>query len=157
MFFRCATFVGVNMRVVAAKNRMIWAIQSLQAEDVGTGSVEGEEDIDIGTEVLLEFLDGGASVRVITVGDHMSLVRTGYRFENFGMNAGIIVAGEASGGLSKDLLHTRTMYQSGSTAAGGLALSFVLASKIRNALPSVHPCAEIGSASHLYTAPALLR
>src|SRR5260370_4946228 len=153
MFFRCATFVGVNMRVVAAKNRMIWAIQSLQAEDVGTGSVEGEEDIDIGTEVLLEFLDGGASVRVITVGDHMSLVRTGYRFENFGMNAGIIVAGEASGGLSKDLLHTGTMYQSGSTAAGGLALTFIWTRKIRNALLPAHPCSEIGDGPDLCPDP----
>jgi len=106
------------MRVVAAKNRMVWAIQSLQSEDVGAGSVEGEEDIDIGTEVLFEFLDGGASVRVVTVGDHMSLVRTGYSFQNFGVDAGIIIAGEASGGLSKDLLHTGTMYQSGSKRAG---------------------------------------
>jgi hypothetical protein len=52
----------------------------------------------------------------------MSLVRTGYRFQNFRMDAGIIVAGEASGGLGKVLLHTGTMYQSGLAAAGGSVL-----------------------------------
>jgi hypothetical protein len=47
--------------------------------------------------MLLEFGDRGTGEGVVTVGDDVSLVSPGDGFDDFWMDAGIVVAGETAG------------------------------------------------------------
>ena len=85
---------------------MVGAVQRLQAEHIGSSSVKGEEDFDAGSKMFFEFCDGRARVGVVTVRDDVALICTGERFENFGMDSSIVVAGKASRGSGGNLRHT---------------------------------------------------
>ena len=47
MFFRRAAFVGINVRIVAAQDRLKGPGEGLQAQDIRAGSVEGEKNCNI--------------------------------------------------------------------------------------------------------------
>jgi len=97
VLLRRATFVGVDVSIVAAQDRLKRPSQSLQAQNIGAGPVEGEKDCNVGAKMLLELLHSRMGVSIIAVGLYMALVGAGNGFENLGMNAGIVVAGEAAG------------------------------------------------------------
>jgi hypothetical protein len=105
MFFGGAAFVGVDVGVVAAKDGVIRAIERLQAQNIGAGSVEGEKDVDAGAEMFFELGDGGASIRIVSVGDDVALVGASDGREDFGMNSGVVIAGKTAAGLSGSLWH----------------------------------------------------
>jgi hypothetical protein len=77
----------------------------LQAQNIGAGSVEGEKNGDVGAEVLLELSYGGTRIKIIAISDDMALIGAGYCLNNFGVNAGIVVAGEVARGLSERSRH----------------------------------------------------
>src|SRR3977135_4202457 len=105
MLFGGSAFVGVDVRVIATKYCVVAAIERLQTENIGAGAVEGEENINVRAEVLLEFLDGRAGIRVVPVGNDMALIGAGKGFEDLGMDPGIVVAGEAAERFSRGLRH----------------------------------------------------
>src|SRR5271154_2901440 len=49
--------------------------------------------------MLLELADGGGGVGIVAVSHDMALIRGGNSLQDFGMNTGIIVAGEAARGF----------------------------------------------------------
>src|SRR5579864_2916993 len=102
--FGRATLVGVDVRRSGAEYRVIRLGQSLQAEDVRSCSVEDGKDLSLGAKVFAEGVDHEGGVGVGAVADHVAFVDECDGFENFGMNAGVVVAGEAANGL-----HARPM------------------------------------------------
>ena len=94
--FGRAAFVGINMRELGAKNGMVRACQRLQAEHVGGSTVEDEEHLDVGAEVLAKFLDGRSGIRVVTIADNVAAVGAGNGFKHLGMDVGIVVAGKTA-------------------------------------------------------------
>ena len=50
------------------------------------------------SKVLFELFDGGTRIKIIAISDDMALIGAGYGLNNFGMNAGIVVAGEVARG-----------------------------------------------------------
>jgi hypothetical protein len=77
----------------------------LQAQDIGPGSVESKKDGNIGAKVLFELFYGGTRIRIIAIGDDMALIGAGYGLNNFGMDAGIVVAGEVARWFSERSRH----------------------------------------------------
>jgi hypothetical protein len=49
--------------------------------------------------MLLELSNGGTSVRIGAVSNHVALVGAGDGFEDLTMNTGVVVAGKAAGRL----------------------------------------------------------
>ena len=109
MLFRRATFVRINVRVLAAQNSMVRAVQRLQTEYVRASPVESKEHVDPGAKMFLKFRDSRTRVRVVAIGHHVSLVGARDRLQNFRMHPGIIVAGKAASRLVRPLRHKKTM------------------------------------------------
>ena len=99
MLLRGRAFVGVDMRVIAAQNRVVGTIQRLQPKYVGSGPVEGKKHIDARAKVFLEFRDGGAGVIIVAVSADVPLVGARNRVENLGMDSSIVVAGKTTHNL----------------------------------------------------------
>ena len=97
MLLRRAAFVGVDVGVVAAQDRVEGASQSLQPENIRAGAVESEKNCNVRAEMFFELLDRRTCVRIGSVGHYVALVCPCNRRENLGMHAGIVVAGEAAG------------------------------------------------------------
>ena len=103
-FFGRAAFVGINVGSFAADYRVIRVGQCLQAETVGGGAVENNKDANVLAKVLLEFANRGIRVRIVSVAHGVALIGSGNRLQDFGMNSGVVVAGEDAYGL-----HIRTI------------------------------------------------
>ena len=99
MLFRRAAFVRINVGVLAAQHRVIRPVQSLQCENVRARTVEGEENINSRPEMLFEFRQCRARVRVVAVSHHVPLISPRNRLQNFRMHPGIIVAGKITSRL----------------------------------------------------------
>jgi len=96
MLFGSGTLIGVNVRVVAAEDSVVGAIESLQSKDIRGGSVEGEEDLDTAAKMLFKFTDRRPGVGIVTIGDDVSLIHAGQRFKDVGMNSGVVITREAT-------------------------------------------------------------
>ena len=68
----------------------------LQPDDVRAGAVEDREGLDALAEVLGEDLLQPRGVVVLAVGDLVAVVRGGDRGEHLGVDAGVVVGGEAA-------------------------------------------------------------
>ena len=68
------------------------------ADDVRAGAVEDRERLDALAEVLREDLLQARGVVVLAVGDLVAVVRGGDRGEHLGVDAGVVVGGEAAEG-----------------------------------------------------------
>ena len=66
------------------------------ADDVGAGAVEHRERLDALAEVLREDLLQARGVDVLAVGDLVAVVGGGDRGEHLGVDAGVVVGGEAA-------------------------------------------------------------
>src|ERR1700674_3012273 len=95
-FFGSAALVGIDMRGLGAYHRMIGIGQGLKTETIGCGAVEHHEDVNIGAKMLLKFAYYGLRIRVISVSNRMTLVGSSDGFQDFGMDASIVVAGKAA-------------------------------------------------------------
>src|SRR5579885_2104768 len=93
VFLRRGALIGIDVRVVAAKNRMIRTVQSLKSQDVRAGPVKCEEHVDARSEMFLEFRDGRSSVVVIPIRNNVSLIDPSECIDDFGMNSSIVIAG----------------------------------------------------------------
>ena len=109
MFLRRSTLIGINVRIIAAQNGVVRTIQSLQSKHVSAGPVEGEENIDAGSEMLFKFRHRGARVIVVAISAHVPLVGAHNGIENFRMNSSIVVAGETTFSLNQNLRHIESM------------------------------------------------
>ena len=65
---------------------------------------ENNKDANVLAKVLLEFANRGIRVRIVSVAHGVALIGSGNRLQDFGMNSGVVVAGEAAYGL-----HIRTI------------------------------------------------
>ncbi len=97
-FFRSAALVGVDVRGFGAEHGLERAGCGLQAENVGSGAVEDEEDVDV-SEVLAKLGAGAVGIVVVAVADGVAGVGGGQGFEHFGMHAGVVIAGETANWL----------------------------------------------------------
>src|SRR5262249_1714122 len=70
--------------------------QSFEAEAVGGGAVENDEDLDVRAKMPLEFTNHRCGVRIVAIAHGVALVDGGDRPEDFGVNSGIVVAGKAA-------------------------------------------------------------
>jgi hypothetical protein len=107
VLLRRSAFVGVDVGVIAAKDGVIRASQSLQAEYVRAGAVEGEEDINAGAEVLFEFGQSGTRVAVVPLSDRMALIDACDRIDYLRVHSGIVVAGKAAKRIGGNFEHKR--------------------------------------------------
>ena len=57
MLFRGAAFVGIDMSIGAAQDRLERSSQSLQTENISAGSVESEKNCNVRTKMFFKFLD----------------------------------------------------------------------------------------------------
>ena len=96
-FLWSAAFVGIDVRGLAADHRVISVGQRFQAQAIGSGAIENEEDFNIRAKMLLEFLHRGRGVGIVSIAHRMTLVRFADGFQNFGVNPGIVVAGKTAG------------------------------------------------------------
>jgi len=108
MLFGRTAFVAVDVGVVAAQHGMIGTSQRLQPQNIRAGAIEGEENCNVGPEMLFESFHRGAGVGVVSVGDYMALIDASDGLQNLGVHTGIVVAGEGAAGW-KNLLHSETM------------------------------------------------
>src|ERR1017187_2749893 len=113
VFLRSAAFIRIDVGIVTAQHGVVRPVQSLQAQHVRSGPVEGKEDVDPLTEVLFEFRDSRSRKGIVAVRNPVSLIGPRNRFQNFRMYPSIIVAGKAASGIVQNLRHTEIMYQSG--------------------------------------------
>ncbi len=95
-FFRSATFVGIDVRGLGADHGMIGIRQRFQAEAIGSGAVEHDEDVNVGAKMLLKFAYCGFGVGVISVSNRMTLVGGEDSRYDFRMDARVVVAGKAA-------------------------------------------------------------
>src|SRR5437867_9655111 len=98
-FFRSATFVGIDVRGLGADHGMIGIRQRFQAEAIGSGAVEHDEDVNVGAKMLLKFAYCGFGVGVISVSNRMTLVGGEDSRYDFRMDARVVVAGNAANRL----------------------------------------------------------
>ena len=106
MFLGSAAFIGVDVGIITAQDRVEGPGQGLQAENVGAGPVEGKEDGNIGPKVLLELLYRGAGISIVPIGHYVTLVDAGNGLDNLRMDTGVIIAGKASKRLGGNRWHT---------------------------------------------------
>ncbi len=105
MFFRGAALVAIDVGVVAAQHGMVRPVQRLQAQHIRARTVEGEEHVDPRPEMLFEFRQGRAGVWIVAVSHHVPLIGARNRLQNFRMHPGIVVAGETTSRLIRNLPH----------------------------------------------------
>jgi len=96
-FLRRAALIGVDVGGLGADDGVVGLGESFEAEHVGGGAVEDEEDVDAVAEMFLKFLGGRLRMRVVAIADHVAVVDGGEGTENVGMDPCIIVAGKAAG------------------------------------------------------------
>src|SRR5580704_18728924 len=84
------------MRRLGADHSLVGLRQRLQAKTICSRSVEHNENFNIRTKVLPEFADGSLGITVVPVPCNMPAVGGGNGLQHFGMNAGIVIAGEAA-------------------------------------------------------------
>src|SRR5216683_2689080 len=113
MLFGRAAFVGINVGIFAAKHGMVRTSQRLKSENIGSGSVEGEENINVRTEMFVKFLDRRTRIRVVAISHDVALVYPGKGLEDFRVHSGIVVAGKAAPGLDWDRFHPKQCSRSG--------------------------------------------
>ena len=109
VLLRSPTFIRVDVGIITAQNSVVRPVQCLQAEHVGSGSIEGKEHVDAGPEMLFEFRDGRTRVIVVAISPHVSPVGAHNRLKNLRMHTGIVIAGKTTLGFGQNLLHTGTM------------------------------------------------
>src|SRR5713101_2130791 len=73
-FFRRSAFVGINVGSFGADHRVVRIGQRFQAEAVGGGAVEYDEDVNIGAKVLPEFANRGFRVGIVAVSHSVALI-----------------------------------------------------------------------------------
>jgi hypothetical protein len=108
MFFWSSAFVDINMSVVAAEDRMKRPGKGLQAENISASAVKSEKNCNIGTEMLFKLPDGRPCVMVVAIGYDVAMIGTGDGFEDFGVNAGIVITGKTAAGRT-GMLHKEPM------------------------------------------------
>src|SRR5690606_15236789 len=74
--------------------------------DVGAGAVEHGECLCLRAEDILHHLGQARRVLVFTVGDLVAAVGGGNGIEHFGVDAGVVVAGESAGVQVVELVHS---------------------------------------------------
>jgi hypothetical protein len=107
MLFRRAAFVGINVGILAAEHRVVRSSQRLKPEDIGAGSVEGEENVNIRAEMFVKFLDSRTGIGVVAISHDVALVYPGKGLKDFRVHSGIVVAGKAAPGLNWDRFHPK--------------------------------------------------
>jgi len=75
VFFRRATFVGVDMSVVAAKDGLEGSGQCLQSEDIRSSPIEGEKNCNVGAEMLFELSYRRSGIRIASISHYVPLIR----------------------------------------------------------------------------------
>ena len=75
--------------------------ESFQAQAICGGAIEDKENLDVIPEDAFEVAYSGLGVGVVTVPDDVALINSGDCLQNLGMDAGIVVAGEAASGLQR--------------------------------------------------------
>ena len=90
-----AALVDVHVGGLGADHGLEAAGQRVERGDVGAGSVEDGEAAGVGAEVLAEELLDALGPGVAAVGAGVALVGVGDRLEDLGVDAGVVVGGEA--------------------------------------------------------------
>jgi len=108
VLLRSSAFVGVDVSLVTAQDRLEGAGQSLQAENVRSGTIEGEENCNVPSEMLLKLLHRRTGVGIVSVGNDMAAIGAGNGLEDFRMHTSVVVTGKAAGRRERSLLHSAT-------------------------------------------------
>ena len=91
-----AAFGDVDMRAVAANQRLVRGADPGGADDVGGGSVEYQEHLRLLPEVVAKGLHRPLGVRILTVPHLVAGVGVDHRLQHLRVNAGVVVADEAA-------------------------------------------------------------
>ena len=81
VLFRRAAFVGIDVGVVAAQHRHERTGSApAGSRHIRASAVEDEENCNVGSKMLFEFLQSPNGVRIVAVADYMALVGAGNGF-----------------------------------------------------------------------------
>ena len=97
--FGSPALVGIDVREVAAQDRVVGASERLQAQHVRSRAVKGEKYLDAGAEMLLQLCLRRGGVRIGAVAYHVPVVHLRDGCQNFRVDSGVVVAGKAAGGV----------------------------------------------------------
>ncbi len=95
-FFRRATFIDVNVCCLSANDRMMRLRYCFESEHIRARAAEDEKDFYVFAQMLLKLFCGLRGVRVVAIGDDMSVVDGSDRLHHARMNAGVVVTGKAA-------------------------------------------------------------
>src|ERR1700677_998447 len=76
MFFRRATFVRIDMSVVAAKYGLEGSGQSLQTKDIRSSPIGSEKNCNVLAEMRFELIPRRTGIRIVPIGTPMALIRS---------------------------------------------------------------------------------
>ena len=94
--FDGAAFGEMDMRAVAADQRLVRSADPGGADDVRSGSVEYQKHLCLLAEVVAEGLHRPLGVRILTVPHLVADVGVDHRLQHLRVNAGVVVADEAA-------------------------------------------------------------
>ena len=82
------------MRTLSAEHGFKRTSDRAQANNIGTGAIEGEKYFRLTTENVFERRDGSLGVGIVTVRRRISVIGLVDRLDNFRVCAGTVIAGE---------------------------------------------------------------
>src|SRR5947209_5489056 len=95
-FLRRAALIHINVGGFGTYNSMKGLGERLQTEAIRRRAVEYKKDFCIFSEMVPEEPFCRLCIRIVSIADHVSLVRRGYRSKDMRVNSRVVVAGETA-------------------------------------------------------------
>ena len=98
--FGSTAFVDVEMSGVRADHRVAKARECGEGCNIGSGAVEGQENLNLRPQHLAKTRDGFIRVGIVPIGMRVPHVDSVQSLHDLGVNSGVIVAAKAANALA---------------------------------------------------------